>query len=246
MSDEEKNNKLLEKRQKKWNDTHRVIDEIDYKQCSICHEWLPCNTEYYYVNKANGIDGFNPYCKECTKKKAVQWQQDNYERYQEWFTERNSIYGNDYYKDVKRKWTKENRDYLNEKKKEWNNNNPDKLKQYNQTRIQHKKHKISKKEWIACKEYFDNSCAYCGLHQDKHYRIWNGKPKKIDLHKEHVDDNGANDLSNCVPSCQSCNSSKHTFDFKSWYSEYEYFNEERLHKIYDWLSEDYLKYIKVK
>jgi len=28
------------------------------------------------------------------------------------------------------------------------------------------------------------------------------------LHKEHVDDNGANDLSNCVPSCQSCNSTK--------------------------------------
>lgn len=70
----------------------------------------------------------------------------------------------------------------------------------------------------------------------------NGELKNIDLHKEHVDDSGANDLSNCIPSCQSCNSSKHIFDFETWYRKYEHFNEKRLHKIIKWLVEDYKHY----
>ncbi|MCM3387253.1 HNH endonuclease [Ureibacillus chungkukjangi] len=129
---------------------------------------------------------------------------------------------------------------------EWRQNNPDKLKQYGQKRTQNKKHKISKQEWLDCKEYFNHSCAYCELHVNDHYRMWSGELKKIDLHKEHVDDERANDLSNCVPACQSCNSSKHTFDFEAWYSEYEYFSKERLDKINKWLSEDYKEYIKTK
>lgn len=69
--------------------------------------------------------------------------------------------------------------------------------------------------------------------------------KQFDLHKEHVDDSGANDLSNCVPSCQSCNSSKNIFSLEEWYTEDNLnFTEERLSKIYRWLNEDYLKYIK--
>jgi len=27
----------------------------------------------------------------------------------------------------------------------------------------HKKHKISNKEWLDCKKYFNYQCAYCGI-----------------------------------------------------------------------------------
>ena len=77
--------------------------------------------------------------------------------------------------------------------------------------------------------------------------MWRGELKNIDLHKEHVDHNGANDLSNCVPACQSCNSSKWEFDFNDWYCPNNpVFTQERYEKIVKWLEEDFLIYIKKK
>jgi len=61
-----------------------------------------------------------------------------------------------------------------------------------------------------------------------------------DLHKEHIDDNGKDDLSNCIPSCKSCNSSKWKFDFEDWYKKQKFFTEERYNKIIKWLKEDYI------
>lgn len=140
-----------------------------------------------------------------------------------------------------------NKYYEEGKRKDWEQNNKDKIKRYGEKRYSNKKHKISKKEWIVCKLYFDNSCAYCALHEDSHYRIYSGQLKKIDLHKEHVDDDGANDLSNCIPACQSCNSSKRDFKLEDWYNENNPdFTQERLDKIHKWLNDDYKKYIKVK
>ncbi|MCM3387283.1 HNH endonuclease [Ureibacillus chungkukjangi] len=126
----------------------------------------------------------------------------------------------------------------------WQQNNKDKIRGYNKYREQNKKHDINKEEWKACKEYFDNSCAYCGLHHDHHYRMWSGELKKMDLHKEHVDHNGSNNLSNCVPACQSCNSSKYNFELHDWYNkDNPDFTQEKFDKIHKWLETDYKKYI---
>ncbi len=245
LSKEEKERRKEERRRKKYDETHKFIEGIEYKLCSDCNEWLPCDIDYFYKNNSNGIDGFNPYCKECTVIRSRKWRMDNYEQYQ---TINNKYIkdNEEYFKNYKKEWYQEKKDERREHLRNWQQNNPNKLKQYNYSRNQRKKHKISKKEWLACKKYFIFRCAYCGLHQEEHFRIWKGKPKKIDLHKEHVDDNGANDLSNCIPSCQSCNSSKHTFNFETWYKDYEHFDEERYNKILKWLSEDYLKYINIK
>ena len=122
---------------------------------------------------------------------------------------------------------------------QYRQNNPDKIKQYNLHRKQNKKHKISKKEWESCKEYFNNSCAYCGISNEdakKKYKNY--------LHKEHVDYNGANDLSNCVPACKSCNSLKWEYTLEDWYNKNNSrFTQERLDKIYKWLNKDYKNYI---
>ena len=93
--------------------------------------------------------------------------------------------------------------------KEWQQNNPELMKKYREDRHLNKQHKIFKKEWINCKEYFENCCAYCGIPIEEHYNKFAGEIKLTDFHREHVDCNGENDLSNCVPSCKDCNSSKH-------------------------------------
>jgi len=107
-----------------------------------------------------------------------------------------------------------------------------------------KNHRISKEEWIACKEYFNNSCAYCGLPIEKHYRIYAGKLQKIDLHKEHMDDEGSIYLDNCIPSCGDCNDKKWKFTLDEWYNENNPdFTQERYDKIMKWINEDHKLYI---
>jgi 5-methylcytosine-specific restriction endonuclease McrA len=124
--------------------------------------------------------------------------------------------------------------------KEYQQKHPDKMRIYNQNR-QHKNHKITKDEWLTCKNYFDNSCCYCGLTYEE------SKIKyKEDLHKEHADHFGANDLSNCIPACKSCNSQKWEHPLDKWYNENNHrFTQERYDKIMTWLNKDYKKFIKI-
>ncbi|OZB98091.1 HNH endonuclease [Paenibacillus sp. XY044] len=118
----------------------------------------------------------------------------------------------------------------------WLNSNKDKIQKYHDAKLMHRTHNITDEEWKKCKEYFNNSCAYCGLHIDDHYRKIRGINKKIDLHKEHVDHSGANDITNCIPSCLNCNSQKWVFELEDWYNvSNENYTYERLNKIYKWL-----------
>lgn len=127
--------------------------------------------------------------------------------------------------------------------KDWAKRNPEKVKEYGQNRM-HKNHKITNKEWENCKKYFNHRCAYCGLAIENHWVMRNGTLINMDFHKEHKDDKGSSDLSNCVPACLSCNAHKWTFEFDDWYNENNpVFSLERLEKINKWLNEDYKNYI---
>jgi hypothetical protein len=73
------------------------------------------------------------------------------------------------------------------------------------------------------------------------------KINKQDLHKEHLIDCGRNDLKNCVPSCKSCNSEKHTDSLNNWYnSNNPKYTVEKYLKIYLWIRFECKKYIKRK
>lgn len=64
------------------------------------------------------------------------------------------------------------------------------------------------------------------------------------MHREHIDDLGKNDLSNCVPSCRDCNSNKWKYRFEDWYCEENpIYDKLRHEKIIIWLTNDYKKYI---
>lgn len=176
---------------------------------------------------------YPPNCKECTIKNSHRWQQRNPEKH---LASNRKFYKNN--GELARKNSKERnarwRDGGGLRK--WQKTNKDKLQVYKES---HRHHNISAEEWITCKEYFNNSCAYCGLPTDEHYIFRLGEKVKSDLHKEHVEHNGENDITNCVPSCKSCNSSKSTFSLEDWYiEENSNYCEDRLHKIYQWLEND--------
>lgn len=132
------------------------------------------------------------------------------------------------------------------KVRDWQRKNKDKVKLANEKRSDYN-HKITIQEWRDCKQYFNNTCAYCGLKLEDHYFTRLGITKNGDFHKDHVIDDGRNDLKNCIPSCKSCNCSKHETSLNNWYNkENPVFNQERYHKIYLWLRYDHKKFIKQK
>src|SRR5690606_22860630 len=142
-----------------YEECHKSINGIDHKLCNTCLEWMPCNEEYFYKNKQNKIDGYNPYCKVCTKIKSSKWRKDN----PELRAEQQRRYQN---KPTSRQKEREFKKQLRERGiyRKWQHKNKDKLKIYNLSRTIHKKHEISESEWQSTLKYFDNSCAYCGLH----------------------------------------------------------------------------------
>jgi hypothetical protein len=228
----------------KYEEYHKVIDEILYKKCATHEEifkeekWFPCTNEYFYKNDKNKSDGISPTCKECEKKRARKWAIENPEK------KRESV--------RKNRKAPETRAYHRKKGKrqrdtgwraEWEKKNKDKLYEYSQNR-KHKKHDITNLEWEACKKYFDYKCAYCGLPLSEHYRTYAKKLQKIDFHKDHADNKGKNDITNCIPSCGTCNDSKWKFTLDEWYNKNNInFTQERLDKIIKWLMEDCFQYI---
>lgn len=220
-----------------YSDIHKVIDGEINKKCSDCKQWFPMNSEYFYKNSSNKKDGYNTYCKECTKFRSAKWQQDNYERYRKGFIERSrkkrQIPEKAEYHRVKAREQRES-GYL----KIYQRNNPEKMKKY-RLKYQNKKHDIANNEWENCKAYFDYSCAYCGISEEEAYDTYQQR-----FHKEHVDHYGANDLSNCVPACKGCNSKKWKYEFDEWYnSNNEIYSKQRYNRIIRWLNNDYKKYI---
>jgi hypothetical protein len=216
---------------------------MSIKTCKDCGENKPLS-EYYSQTKIKKKTNetysyYQPYCKSCASKRSGKWQQDNHEYYLK--------HKSDYHKksrieNVERR--EYDRQHARDQKetgysKEYYEKNKQYFIDYQKNRMMNKTHEISNEEWLRCKEYFENSCSYCGLHQNYHYIIYAGKPKKTDLHKEHVNHNGSNKIDNCVPACQTCNCKKWAFPMDIWYREQEFFSEERLSKINKWLETDY-------
>lgn len=201
------------------------------KPCSKCREDKELDEYYSSVKtKASGeiYTYYNPECKECTKKRSVKWAAKNPELIKASKRKYNKT-------EIGRAKVKAGVD-KNRKTghyRNWQNNNKDKLKGYNK-KYSNKKHKISKEEWEICKAYFDHKCAYCGLDEVYHKKLY-----KQQLHKEHVIHQGRDDIKNCVPSCRSCNSSKHIYTLNQWYNaENPVYTRERYLEIYQWIRYD--------
>jgi len=235
----ERNESQREKRKRiKYEKDHKEEDGIVYKWCSFGEHWIIMDDEYFY--KATTPDGFHTYCKKCCTKKAMEWAIKNRDKYME--------------QSRKRNYTPKRIKYLRERSKIQKESGysaeyikrPEvkaRSKKYNEN---HRDHDITENEWKSCLKVFENTCAYCGLKYENHIVKLRGKHITMNFHKEHVDDEGYNDLRNCVPACRDCNSSKHKGSLDNWYKIREFFSEERLDKIIWWTTEGYKEHIEDK
>lgn len=209
---------------------------IEMKKCSSeeCEKPIkPATQEFFYKYKVKNkkYDDrimLSAECKECRKKRSLRDRHKDIELTRE--RDRKQ-----YYNRRETELPRMKEDYHNRKEerretlKKWIANNPEKLKEYQQA---HRDHEISEDEWFACLDYFNWECAYCGYDYDEHI-INEGQQ----LHKDHVFHDGNNFLDNCVPSCRSCNSSKHDSNFENWYNKDKpFYTKRRLNKIVKWMT----------
>ena len=233
------------KRKEKLEREHKLIEGIDYKICSIHNKffpeenpWFPATTEYFYHSE-NKTDHLHPNCKRCGIKKTQKWVEDNPEWAKELMKEANDNpnplnNAKEYHRfNSQRRWA-------NGKQQAWFLKNPGKHKEYTEN---HKEHDIYTEEWLACLKIFNNQCAYCGLPAEDHIIKRSKKYIIMELHKEHVDNEGYNDIRNGVPACRSCNSSKRKHNINKWYTKQKFFNQDKYNKILWWTTEGYKDYI---
>lgn len=87
----------------------------------------------------------------------------------------------------------------------------------------------------SIKNAWNNCCAYCGNPpiDDKSLTLDHVKPKAR---------GGEDRTSNCVPACKSCNHSKGSEDWLTWYHRQTFYNIEKEQIIKEWLETGYHKY----
>jgi len=88
---------------------------------------------------------------------------------------------------------------------------------------------LTEREWEFAKTYFANKCCYCGSDDA--------------LTKDHVvplNDGGVLVMSNVLPCCKSCNSSKKDHKMEEWYRRQGFYSAEREKKI-----EKYFELVKI-
>lgn len=237
-------------RRKSWYENHRETDGVTERRCTACGEWHPETEEYFYLhNKSKPEKGFQSECKKCAiirsqaiaaklppeeieKRRLIR--KDRYEnKEKEIELERSKI------------WFQNNKDKKREYLKEYYKKHPEQMKIYSE---RHRHHDITPNEWEAVKKYFNYECAYCSLPLSEHYFTRKGVTKLGDFHREHVDHQGLNDITNCVCSCSSCNSIKRTKTFEEFFDSgiIQQFTKDKYDKIIKWLTEDCFQYIEEK
>ncbi|KAA9007334.1 hypothetical protein F4V43_02285 [Paenibacillus spiritus] len=226
---------------------------MDFKVCTNCKNEKPATKEYFYYHKVttkkegvkNKVDSW---CKDCKNEYQAKYRAEHIEECR--VRELEYYHADPIRKERKKagykKHAKENREVYAERYAKWCEENRDRLRDYRNFRDIHKKHEVTKNEWENCKNYFNYRCAYCDHPIEEHFIKRKRKYIWSDFHKEHFENNGANDITNLLPSCLWCNTSKHQSKYEDWYNEgNENYAQERHIKIIQWISEDHKRYKEV-
>ena len=176
-------------------------------RCTICKE---CKKDYYLENK------------EFIAKYNKQYIQDN----KEWARVRKSRSRNariDYYRWLRREWTRKNPDKNKEhKKKDYNKHKDKYIQRAKNRRVKEKSllADLTPGQWRYTLDKFKGECAYCGSLEN--------------ITQEHiipVDKLGEYTLGNIIPACFNCNRSKSNNDLKDWFIKQKFYCENRVNKI---------------
>lgn len=208
----------------------KEIDTIEgLKECTHCKNEFPATTKYFYRQKTK--DGLSPWCKKCRKEYQKDYQNKNRDKVISYVTQTHQENKEEYLQ-YQSTYGKNNRENGRNRFYKFCNKNPDKIKKYRVKRELTKTHIITEQEWQNCKNFFNYECAYCGLSEKEHYKLFNQQ-----LHKDHAINDGNNTIDNCLPCCKSCNSGKRKKDWDIWYNQKnQKYDAGRLNKIVEWLK----------
>ena len=194
------------------------------KICTKCNKLLiACKINFRKGKR--GKYGFRAECKECESKYKKTYNKQYRENHKEEI------------KKYKEEYRKENKEKIAEGKRKWCENNPHKLFNSHNKRRQKLKNQgrgITDKQWYEMFEFFNWECAYSGVQLNKNNR-------NVD-HIVAIDNNGLNEIWNCVPCYNKYNCNKRTRDMLDWYKQQPFYSEERLEKIYAWIEYAYEKW----
>lgn len=211
-------------------------------------------TKYRLNNKEKLMEQYRHYYqqnKEKIAKRCKKHYQDNKERFAECSKK--------YYQENKaviiknnKLWVKDNKEKVRTYKKQYYQENKDNIVDYKRDHFKSNpeiyrasRHRRSARDknvprtltiaqWEQIKDCFNDQCAYCGISEEDHLRIW-GQP----LHQDHfspLSNGGGYTQDNIIPACKSCNCSKKAKDFFEWYPSYEHYDKEREVIIIDYFD----------
>ena len=224
------------------------------KKCSKCGKLLVANT-MNFRKKKDGKYGLRAECKQCKSKLDKEYRQNNLEEIRKKDRERNR-HLEDERKEYIKKYREEHKEEISEQRKVYYENNKEKIKKYNKEYNKDNPHikfnsdskrrelkenqgsGITKEQWFDMMMFFDFKCAYSGV-----YIGGNSEYRTID-HIVSLNKNGEHEIWNCVPMHLSYNSSKRVQDMLEWYQKQDFYSEERLNKIYEWIEYAKRKYQK--
>lgn len=197
------------------------------KVCTKCKRILVANNINFGKEKY-GKYGLRSKCRKCRNECKKKYREDNKDKikeYQEQWRENNKDKIKDYYKD--------NQDKIKEKSRQWNKNNPEKVFNRCQKRRQLEENQgngITKEQWKEMMEFFEWRCAYSGEY------IGSDSDKRTIDHIVPLSEGGENEIWNLVPMYANYNYSKSASNMEDWYIEQDFFNIDRLLKIYEWIE----------
>lgn len=222
------------------------------KVCSKCGRILVAYKGNFYKDKKGKL-GLESKCKNCKRKYSSQYYKDNKEvmdeyskQYQKKLREENpnfrkeyqDNYNKKYYQDNKEKIIKKNKEYyednkeiISKRKKDYNQSPKGQIVIFNSNSKRRECEEnqgkgIDSEQWFEMMEFFEWRCAYSGISLNKDNR-------SID-HIVPLNKYGEHEIWNCVPMYKGYNFSKQTSEMLEWYQQQEYFDINRLNKIYEW------------
>lgn len=181
---------------------------------------------YYQENKESILE-YNKKYKEENKEQIKEKNKKYYETHKEEMSEKRQLY------------YQENKEQILEKCKKYYKDNPHIYFNARSKRREKEENQgsgISKEQWLEMMDFFEFKCAYSG-----EYIGGNSKFRTID-HIVPLDKGGEHEIWNLVPMHLSYNSSKRANDMLEWYMKQDFYSEERLNKIYEWVKYAFEKY----
>ena len=216
--------------------------------CKECHNKMKKKyTDSHKEEKREYNKKYYEEHKEELKNNTREWREMNPEydkKYYEEHKEEKKEYGKKYHKEHKeeksirfKKWYEEHKEERNEYCRNWQKNNPHvgfNSHGRRRSRLENQGNGITKEQWFECYEFFNWECAYSGVQLTKENR-------NLD-HIVPLGNGGEHEIWNCVPMYANYNFQKNNKNMLEWYLQQEFFNIERLTKIYEWRIYAYWKW----